>query len=212
MEYSCVIVAAGKGRRSGLEYNKVFYEFEGKSVIERSCEVFIDDDECHEIVIVVSENEEDEFRKRLNSSKIKYAYGGKERNDSVYNGLELVTSEYVMIHDGARCFISKEEIEKIKVCLEGEDACLLMVPVTDTIKRVIDGYVETTFIRSELMAAQTPQAFKTDLIRKCHQLSKDSDMQISDDAMLVEAFSDTKVKAVFGSYHNIKITTPNDLK
>ena len=117
-----------------------------------------------------------------------------------------------MIHDGARPFLSQDLLDSIKNTLTTEDACLLMVPCKDTIKKVIDGYVETTYDRSTLMAAQTPQAFKTDLILSCTKKAMEENYTGTDDASLVEKYSDVKVKAVEGSYANIKITTIEDLR
>lgn len=212
MNYSALIVAAGKGSRSGLPYNKVFYEFEGKSVIERTCANFIDDSDCREIILVINLEEANEFKSRLHNPKIKYAGGGATRQESVSNGLELVDNEYVMIHDGARCFLEANYLDDLKQCLKTNDACLLMIPVNDTIKEVQDNMVIRTFKRSTLMAAQTPQCFKTTLISECYQRAKKDGLSASDDAMLVEHYYPLKVKVVLGSYHNIKITTPADLK
>lgn len=213
MDYSVVVVAAGKGTRTNLEYNKVLYIMnDGKAVIDKTLRPFFHDEECKQIVIVINPLERYQFTKRFNNSKIEYANGGETRQDSVKNGLALVNQEYVMIHDGARCFLLSSSLEDLKECLKTEDACLLTVPVTDTVKRVVDGYVVDTLVRSELQAAQTPQCFKTELIRECHHKAEADGFVASDDSMLVERYSKTKVKAVMGSYDNIKITTDADLR
>ena len=144
--------------------------------------------------------------------RITLVQGGSTRQESVYHGLVKVKNSYVMIHDGARPFLNQDLLDSIKNTLTTEDACLLMVPCKDTIKKVIDGYVETTYDRSTLMAAQTPQAFKTDLILSCTKKAMEENYTGTDDASLVEKYSDVKVKAVEGSYANIKITTIEDLK
>lgn len=96
-------------------------------------------------------------------------------------------------------------------CLNKNNACLLVVPVKDTIKVCMDGNIVKTLPREQLVQAQTPQAFKTELIKRCYQKGKDQNYIATDDASLVEYFENIEVKAVLGSYSNIKITTPDDL-
>lgn len=213
MEYSVIVLAAGCGSRTGLKYNKMFFKIADSTVIEKSINNFDDDKDCKEIILVVNEKEIDDFKQIFKTnSKIKYAIGGSERQYSVNNGLALVTNDYVLIHDGARCFVSKKEIDDLKKTLIQEDAALLMVDVVDTIKKVINGYVETTYKRSEFKAALTPQGFKTSIIKKAHKLALDENYLGTDDASLVEYYNLCKVKAVAGSYNNIKITTEADVK
>lgn len=212
MEYSAIILAAGKGSRTNLEYNKVFYKFsDGQVLLLKTLSRFLDDKSCTQIVIVSTPNEIEIIQDMIDDSRITYTYGGETRQDSVYNGLQKVSNEFVMIHDGARCFVSAKEIENCKKALEKNDACLLMVPAIDTIKKVVDGYVVNTPLRSELYAAQTPQCFKTELIKECYQKAKDEGAIASDDASLVELYSDVKIKVVNGEYANKKVTTKEDL-
>lgn len=212
MEYSAIILAAGKGSRTNLEYNKVFYKFsDGQVLLLKTLSRFLDDKSCTQIVIVSTPDEIEIIQEMIDDTRITYTYGGETRQDSVYNGLQKVSNEFVMIHDGARCFISAKEIENCKKALEENDACLLMVPAIDTIKKVVDGYVVNTPLRSELYAAQTPQCFKTELIKECYQKAKDEGAIASDDASLVELYSNVKIKVVKGEYANKKVTTKEDL-
>lgn len=211
MNYSAIILCAGKGSRSGLTYNKMLYRFKNKTVYEMSMEIFLNDERCKQIVVVTKEEELDDLKKLISSKKIDYVFGGKERQDSVYNGLQVVKEDYVLIHDGARPYLKKENIDDILECLNKNDACLLVVPVKDTIKVCIDGNIVKTLPREQLVQAQTPQAFKTELIKRCYQKGKDKNYIATDDASLVEYFENIEVKAVLGSYSNIKITTPDDL-
>lgn len=211
MNYSAIVLCAGKGSRSGLSYNKMLYRFKDKTVYEMTMAIFLNDIQCKQIVVVTKEDEVDELKELLVDDKICYVYGGKERQDSVYNGLKVVNQEYVLIHDGARPYLKQENINDLLFCLKDNDACLLAVPVKDTIKMCKDGNVMTTLPRAMLMQAQTPQAFKTTLITKCYQLGKDKGYIATDDASLVEEFDKKDVKVVVGSYENIKITTPDDL-
>lgn len=211
MNYSAIVLCAGKGSRSGLSYNKMLYRFKDKTVYEMTMEIFLNDDRCKQIVVVTKEDEISDLKKLISSSKIDYTFGGKERQDSVYNGLQIVNQEYVLIHDGARPYLKKENIDDLLLCLNNNDACLLWVPVKDTIKMCKDGNVIETLPRETLMQAQTPQAFKTSIIKDCYKLGKINNFVATDDASLVEHFKVAPVKVVIGSYENIKITTPDDL-
>lgn len=212
MEYSAIVLAAGKGSRTNLEYNKVFFKFsDGQVLLLKTLRPFLQDEHCKEIIVVTTPNEIEIIQEMVSDEKIIYTYGGETRQDSVYNGLSKVSYEYVMIHDGARCFISDKEINDCKEALKTNDACLLMVPAIDTMKHVVDGYVVNTPLRSELYAAQTPQCFQTKLIKDCYQKAKDSGAIASDDASLVELFSTAKIKVVRGEYANKKVTTKEDL-
>lgn len=211
MNYSALVLCAGKGSRSGLTYNKMLYRFENKTVYEMTMAIFLNDERCKQIVVVTKEEELDDLKNLISSKKIDYVFGGKERQDSVYNGLQVVKEDYVLIHDGARPYLKRENIDDILECLNKSDACLLVVPVKDTIKVCIDGNIVKTLPREQLIQAQTPQAFKTELIKRCYQKGKDENYIATDDASLVEYFENIEVKAVLGSYSNIKITTPDDL-
>lgn len=214
MKYSAIILAAGKGSRTNLEYNKVFFTFsDGEKLLAKTVKPFLMDDKCTQLIVVCGELEKEIVEEILpKDARICFTYGGATRQDSVYNGLMLVENEYVMIHDGARCYVSREEIDRCVEALHDEDACLLMVPAIDTIKVVEDGYVKSTPVRSTLYYAQTPQCFKTTLIKKCYQKGKEEGWQASDDASLMERYSDVKVKVVIGEYANKKVTTKEDLK
>ena len=106
MNYSVIVLAAGRGSRTNLDYNKVFYTFEnGQTVLNKSLSVFLSDDECKQVVLVCADYEKDYVNEHYTyDSRIQVVTGGKTRQDSVYNGLQVVDQDYVMIHDGARPF------------------------------------------------------------------------------------------------------------
>ena len=212
MEYATVVVAAGSGKRTGLNYNKVFYKMKDKTVIEHSLKHFIKDQDCKQIVLVANPKEKDLFKEIIKSSKVEYAFGGKERQDSVFNGLKKVSQEYVMIHDGARPYLSFKTIEKIKKSLKKHNACIVMVKSIDTVKIVKNNYVESTPKRSQLYNAQTPQAFKTSVILSAYQQLMEKNMLVTDDSEAVEVTKKADVFVVEGSYENKKITTKEDLE
>ena len=211
MNYSAIILCAGKGSRSGLDYNKMLYRFGDQTVYQMTMKTFLNDPRCKQLVVVTKADEITDLKQLVTDKRIVYVYGGKERQDSVYNGLQVVDQDHVLIHDGARPYITTEKIDDLLLCLKEYDACLLMVTVKDTIKLCCDDTVEVTLPRARLMQAQTPQAFKTSLIKVCYQQAQDSGFIATDDASLVEEFSTAPVKVVIGSYENIKITTPEDL-
>lgn len=215
---SVVIVSAGRGSRMKADINKQFLKLRDKEVIAHTMDKFYNNKNIEEIVVAVREDEAEFFRENIiekyGYKNIKIAFGGNERQDSVYNGLKMVdkSCEIVLIHDGARPFISNEiidnSIESAKV-----DKCVIVgVPVKDTIK-VIDenNNVCDTPNRSSLWSIQTPQVFDYSLIMKAHKKAKEDNYYGTDDSMLMEYFGH-KVKVVEGSYNNIKITTPEDLK
>lgn len=214
-----VIVAGGSGKRMGNPLKKQFIKIKDKEILAYTIEAFNDLEEISEIVVVTGEEDinkvEKEIVNRYNYHKVsKVVAGGKERQDSVYNGL-MATSEdakYVMIHDGARPFVSKEvllrAIQKTKEC----KATIVAVPVKDTIKIVnTEGdTVEETPQREKLWAVQTPQSFEKRLLVAAYESANKKGLQVTDDSMVVEAYG-KQVHVVLGDYTNIKMTTPEDL-
>ena len=211
MNYTSVIVAAGSGSRTGLEYNKVFHKIADETIIEMSSKQFINDPDCLQVIIVVNPLEAELFEKLNLDSKVEFVNGGTTRQESVYNGLTQVKNDYVMIHDGARPYLSKEIVDRVKNALTDYNACIVMVPTIDTIKIVKKGIIKTTPDRSTLYNAQTPQAFKTDLITNSYKSLIAKNIVATDDAMVVELMSDEEIYVVEGDYSNIKITTVEDL-
>lgn len=212
MNYSCVIVAAGSGSRTGLQYNKVFHEIDGKTVVERSAANFIDDPDCQQVIIVINLEERKTFEDLKFTSKVQFTEGGVSRQESVFNGLQLVTQEYVMIHDGARPFVSSDIIERIKEGLQDYNACVAMVKSTDTLKVVKNNIIDHTPTRETMYNAQTPQAFKTELIIESYKSLFNQNASVTDDAEAVEFTTGEEIFVVEGDYRNIKITTAEDLE
>jgi 2-C-methyl-D-erythritol 4-phosphate cytidylyltransferase len=213
--YSVVIPAAGSGKRMGLGFNKVFKELDHKPILVRTIEAFLSDFKCDEIVIVIREEEFVEVEQVLYEYKLKdkvlIALGGKERKDSVYNGLKTTTNELVLIHDAARPFVTHQMIDELLFEVIKYEAAIVAIPVVDTIKKVVDGEIVGTPNRKMLYQAQTPQAFKRDLIMKCYELAHRDNYMATDDASLIEHYSDVNVRVVEGSRLNMKLTTPEDL-
>lgn len=212
-----VIVAAGTGSRMNMGINKQFIKLEGKEIIAYTIEKFYNNSNIEDIVVVVKEDESEFFKKEIldkyNFKNIKIAYGGKERQDSVYNGLKLLDKkcDVVLIHDGARPFVSDKIIDNCIEEVKEHKAIVVGVPVKDTIKIIDnDKNIVDTPNRSVLWAVQTPQTFDYNILIDAYKDAFKSGFYGTDDAMLVERIG-YKVKMVEGSYNNIKITTKEDL-
>ncbi|UOQ46358.1 2-C-methyl-D-erythritol 2,4-cyclodiphosphate synthase [Halobacillus salinarum] len=196
--------------------NKQFLMIDKKPLIIHTMEVFDADEWCEEIILVTNTLEDKKMKQVLQSytfqKPIRLVNGGRERQDSVFEGLKAVEAKElpVFIHDGARPFVSEKQLHELAIVVRDKKAALLAVPVTDTIKQK-EGEQLTTLDRSSLWAAQTPQGFEFSLIYKAHQQAEESGYYGTDDASLVERLG-REVAIVKSSYDNFKITTPEDLQ
>lgn len=214
---SAVIVAAGGSVRMGIADSKQFIPLLSQPAIEYTLKAF---QKCHlikEIVIVCREQDNDRINKiiELNGfSKVsKLVKGGDSRADSVRNGIGACSesAKYYAIHDGARPLITVEEIERVVEAAFDTGAATLGTSVKDTIK-VVDGFnnIESTPIRSQLRAVQTPQVFERDLYRFALENAGDNIINFTDDCSLIENMGG-EVLVVKGNEENIKLTTPIDI-
>jgi len=208
---SAVILAAGRGRRMGKEENKVFLPLRGLPLIEHTLRAFSRAPRVDEIILVVRAGEEGKASAiRLSGDKpLLIVAGGKERRDSSLAGVKRASGEIVLIHDGARPFPSIELIERVIDGAAAHGACIPVIPSPDTLRFLNDdGTVSGKRIdRPKIVRVQTPQGFRTDLIRG--SLAK-SDPRIPDDAEALLA-SGRPVFTVQGEPTNLKVTTPADL-
>jgi 2-C-methyl-D-erythritol 4-phosphate cytidylyltransferase len=212
MNYSVLILAAGKGTRMGLGYNKMFYCMDdGETVLQHSIQLFLRDTRCKQIIIVTNRADMSKIVLSSDSGKIMMVNGGDRRQDSVLNGLMAVKEDAVLIHDGARPYVEIDAIDRLLEAMEHEKACILTIKVKDTIKKVKDGYIVETVDRNEHVFAQTPQAFNTSFIIDCYSKAILRQIEVTDDAQIVEQVSQEKVKIIEGSPTNIKITTQEDI-
>ncbi len=218
MNCSVIIVAAGKGKRMGTDISKQFIKINDKPILSYTIERFDKCEQINQIVVVTAQDCIDYCRSEIidkykYKNIIKVVAGGKERQDSVYNGLIEVNknTDIVLVHDGVRPFISEENIKTVIESAYKNDACVLGVKVKDTIKIADDnGFIISTPKRDSLWAIQTPQAFKYNLIMEAYTNAIRNKFLATDDSMLVEKLG-YKVKIEMGSYSNIKITTKEDL-
>lgn len=220
---TAIILAAGKSQRMNSNVQKQYMIIHGKPVLYYSLKAF-SDSAVDDIVIVTGADEVDFVQRQIVEAygfdKVKaIVAGGRERCDSTYAGLKACAgSDYVLIHDAARPIVSEEVIER---AIEGAmqyKAIVVGMPAKDTIKIVDEKeYAAETPPRSRMWIVQTPQAFSYELIRNAYDrmmrtMKEESQRKrITDDAMVVETYGDTKVKLVFGDYLNIKITTIDDI-
>lgn len=209
VEYTAIVLAAGSGTRMGMKHNKIFLELDHRAIISYSIDLFSADKDCKQIIVVGKLSERPNFSEL--PSQVEFVEGGLERQDSVRAGLERTHCKYVMIHDGARPFITSENLAALKANVFESNATMLAVPVKDTIKQVRNGKIIRTVPRADLYQAQTPQVFLTEWIQKAHQKAEACQFLGTDDGSLIEAFLDAEVTITLGSYENIKITTPEDL-
>ena len=216
---AAIVLAAGQGKRMNSPVQKQFLEIGGKPVLYYSLKCFEESPLISEIVLVTGAEQvgyvQHEIVDKFGFKKVRSVVpGGKERYDSVYEGLKAVESRgAVFIHDGARPFISEEILERCYLEVQITGACITAVPSKDTVK--LDdgnGAVSETPDRSRVWIIQTPQVFRYSLILGAHEKIREEGTEgITDDAMIIESVTDVPVRFAMGDYRNIKITTPEDL-
>ena len=228
MKSTAVILSAGQGKRMQSPVAKQYLHLRGKPILYYSLAAFAAAPEIDNIVVVLNAEDRDfvcrEIIEKYHFHQVTdVVFGGEERYHSVYNGLNAAgasDSDYIFIHDGARPLIEAAIISRAAEAVSGHPAIVIGMPVKDTIKRAdCANIVCETPDRKALWAVQTPQVFAAPLIKTAYRLLLEKEQEIiaqgiavTDDAMAVEAFTDAKVMLVPGSYRNIKVTTPEDLK
>lgn len=215
---SAIILAGGKGKRMGAPVSKQFIEIKGKPIIYYTIKKFSENKKIDNIVVVLSKDEVGYFKENIlekyNLKVDNIVIGGTERQDSVYNGLkslEDTNTDIVLIHDGARPFISDRIIDDGIKFAQVYGACAPGVMPKDTIKiKNESNFSVSTPDRGSLVAIQTPQVFKFNEILECHEKIKINNIVVTDDTMIAEKFG-YSVYLYDGEYTNIKVTTPEDL-
>ena len=215
---SAIILAGGKGKRMEAPVSKQFIEIKGKPIIYYTIKKFSENKKIDNIVVVLSKDEVGYFKENIlekyNLKVDNIVIGGTERQDSVYNGLkslEDTNTDIVLIHDGARPFISDRIIDDGIKFAQVYGACAPGVMPKDTIKiKNESNFSVSTPERGSLVAIQTPQVFKFNEILECHEKIKINNIVVTDDTMVAEKFG-YSVYLYDGEYTNIKVTTPEDL-
>ncbi len=221
MNATVLIPAAGMGRRMGAAVNKQYLQLGGHSILARTLELFEGHPAVSRIFPILPAAEINYFKEQVlrgcRLSKLGgIVPGGKERQDSVRNGLQQLQllgtppDCVVLVHDGVRPLLNPELISALIDIAVLKGAAVVGVPVKDTLKEVENELIVATPERSRLWQVQTPQAFRFELLFRAYQKAAEDGFAGTDDASLVERLG-TQVVMVEGDYRNIKITTPEDL-
>lgn len=211
-----IIPSAGLGKRFGKDKNKTFETLGSKPLLIWALETLETMPEISEIIPVLKESDikaGTELLSQYRITKVKQiAPGGRERQDSVFNGLHFIkdTGSIVLIHDGARPFIEPKTVRRALRALSGCDGVVIGVPPKDTIKVIEGQLIRQTLKRDTLMAIQTPQIFFYRPLLAAYEDAMTESFYATDDAALVEK-NGGRIGVVLGEYTNIKITTPEDL-
>jgi 2-C-methyl-D-erythritol 4-phosphate cytidylyltransferase len=218
MKVIVLIPAAGLGRRMGGKTAKQYLDLAGRPLLAHTLALF----ELHpqtDRIFVISPPNEAEFCRNEVIAPFGFAKvhgvvsGGAERQDSVRNGLMACGAEpddVVLVHDGVRPFLPPAVIGAAVDTAARTGSCVVGIPVRDTIKEVANGRITRTCSRDHLWQAQTPQAFRYQILREAHELALRDGYRGTDEASLVERLG-FPIEMVLGSCRNIKITTPDDL-
>ena len=224
--FAAVLPAGGLGKRMGGNIPKQLMLLGDKPVYRYSLETFLKMDEIAEVVMAVPADWKDYFEKEIGDgrfgqvdeaqqSKLKIVIGGAERWQSVENGVNALSSdaEYVLVHDVARPFVSKEIIRDVCRTLVEKGSCLVAKPAVDTIKIASDGRVKQTIDRNTVWMAQTPQAAPVALLKKLYGriAAEPLNFTPTDEASILEYFGEP-VYIVKGNTANDKLTTPEDFE
>ena len=230
MKKRCVaiVLSAGQGKRMGTSIQKQYIELCGKPIICYCLEAFEKSEIIDDVIMVAGAGQEDyvteEIVNKYHFGKVRAVIpGGKERYDSVWNGLKAIRDGmageeakegYVYIHDGARPFVDEQIIKRGYACVKANRACVAGVPSKDTVKIVDENqFAVNTPVRKYVWIVQTPQVFETELITQAYKNLMEHDREnVTDDAMVVEEICGRKVRLTEGSYENMKLTTPEDLE
>lgn len=218
MKTVAIIPAGGAGKRLGTDIAKQYLLLNSRPVLVHTLSVFQKSRVISDIVLVVPPDDVTSVQKQIigkyGLTKVSTVVaGGKQRQDSVRNGLQAVAkqSDIVIVHDGVRPFVNEEMIAQVAAAAADGGAASIGVPAKDTIKETTDdNMVAATLSRHNLWQTQTPQAFQYDLLCRAYAAARKDNYYGTDDASLVERIG-AKVLMIAGSYENIKITTPEDL-
>lgn len=215
----CVVVAAGRGARAGLGYNKAFYPLAGRSVLSRTLDALTDSGCIDELVLVLSEDdfnayEELTAREGRNPLVARVVKGGSTRQVSAHNGLRALSEDVniALVHDAARPFVSREMIDAVLDGVIQFGAAVISTPVSDTVKEAnAQGFAVCTPDRASLRAVQTPQGFRLGEILEAYDWAERENVAATDDASLYEKrFGPVLLVTTPGAGRNVKMTTQED--
>jgi len=212
LRIGAVITAGGLGKRVGGEVPKQLVKLHGKAMWLHSVEAFLRNKKIKAVVLTVPAKWQNYFIEESKKLSLIVALGGKERWQSVKNGIEALPKDisHVMVHDAARPFVSQDIINSVARTLS-KDCCMVAKPVFDTVKIAENSYVKSTLDRKSLWLAQTPQAAPLALLKELYKkMEKFPDFCPTDEASILEKFG-VPIKIVEGNAMNDKITTKEEL-
>lgn len=216
---SAIIVASGNSTRMGEGVSKQMILLDDIPVVARTIMAFDSCEFINEIIVVAKEEEfylYREFQKLYRFKKlVRLVSGGKTRQDSVRNGFSAISKDarFVCIHDGARCLITGEQIEKVCAAAYDIGSATAATRAVDSIK-ISNGknqFIESSANRNHIWLAQTPQVFKTEIYELALRKAEEDHLEVTDDNSLVENLG-CSIKLVECGRSNIKITTPEDIQ
>lgn len=215
-----IVPAAGRGDRFNQEMPKQYIRLEGQSILELSLKPLLDFSECVGVCIVIDSDDQYWSSISIEGTKLNFIEGGEKRFDSVMQGLDFWENSNenynsILIHDAVRPCVKSEDVRSLLESLDDDeiDGAILGFPCKDTMKEVstLDFTIKKTVDRDSLWMAHTPQVFRKEILFKARKTLETEDQSYTDEAALIEA-RNGKVKVVKGSWDNIKITFPEDLK
>jgi len=209
-----LLLAAGEGTRLGSAGPKAFVDIAGVPMLRRSADAACRAELVDGLVVAVPDGSEGRARSLLADCgrEVKVVAGGETRQESAWRALSAAPDrDAVLVHDAARALCPARLFDECLGLLDEHEAVCTMIPVWDTLKELSEGVIVRTVDRSQLGAAQTPQAFRTALYRRAHEESRRDGVAATDDAALIERMG-VKVWTTLGHPHNIKITSKLDLE
>jgi 2-C-methyl-D-erythritol 4-phosphate cytidylyltransferase len=217
--YSVIIAAAGEGKRINSPIPKPYIEIKKYPIIIRTLKHFDKIKEVEKIIIVTHKDwvnycssliKKYFYESKTGNKKYYVVKGGKERQDSVNEGLKIINTDFVFVHDAARPFIDLSLILNLIKSSKKYDAVIPVVPSINTLKEIKSGFVCKHLSRDSICEVQTPQLFRVDILKAAYKKAYFDKFYATDDSALVERLG-IKVKVIEGIKNNIKITTPQDL-
>ena len=214
---TAVFPAAGASRRMGGDTNKNFLKLMGEPILIRTLKTFSKVERVNFLIVVVSAHEIETVEQLLSATPElkpwRVTVGGSERQYSIANGLKLLPddAQIVLVHDAARPLVTVQTIDNVIDAAELFGGAIAAVPAKDTIKVIdADNFVRYTPPRKDLAVVQTPQGFRREILLRAYEKAADENFLGTDDSSLVERLG-VRIKIIDGGYHNIKVTTPEDI-
>ena len=211
----CLVAAAGKGKRFGRETPKTFHAVEGQTLLVRSLKSLSAWEGISRFVVMVPEGwekqAEDDLEANFSGIEATVTAGGETRQESVSIGLEAAgDADIILVHDAARPFVSPALIERVVAGVRDTGAAVPALHITDTLGRLRGEELDAIVSRDKVVGIQTPQGFRTDVLRKAFEAAEGSEQKMTDESSLVLA-AGMPVKVVDGERWNVKVTVKEDI-